>query len=279
MANQLVTDGNVSLKVGMTFDTQKAQAQLIRDLNKLERKNKIQIPVEVDGTRFVKTVRTFEDSMKNLVEVTTIYNGATGQTVDTVSNLTSGSERAERAIKEQEQATKKLNTSQQTLNRTSKHSISIFQDFANTFVKMAKFNTINLIYDGLINKMSEAIQITNEFDAAMIEFQKVTDTSNVNLEKYTETLGKLGEQTAKTTTQMLQMATEFSKGGFNADDSAKLANVASLYQNIADAEISAGDAASFIVSQMKAFGKEITSVEDAVKIVDKVNEVKLFVTS
>lgn len=270
MANMLSTEGGTVLQVGMTFNTQKAKVQLIRDLNKLEQKSKIQIPVEVDGTRFVKTIRTFEDSMKNLIQVTTMYNGATGETQDSITGLTSGFERAERAIKKQEQATQRLNSSQKTLNTSAKKSVTVFRDFANTFMKMAKFNTVNLIYDGLINRISEVIKVTNEYNAAMIEFQKVTDTSNLNLEEYTETLGKLGEQTAKTTTQMLQMSTEFSKGGFSAEDSAKLANVASLYQNIADAEISAGEAASFVISQMKAFDY---SVDDAIKILDQVNAV------
>ena len=75
---------------------------------------------------------------------------------------------------------------------------------------------------------------------------------------------------------MVSAATEFSKSGFGAEDSAKLAQVSSLYQNIADAEISAGEAASYVVSQMKAFN---IGVEDAISIIDKTNEVKLLLTS
>jgi len=75
---------------------------------------------------------------------------------------------------------------------------------------------------------------------------------------------------------MLEAATEFSKGGYDAETSAQLAQVASLFQNIADSELSAGDAASFIISQMKAFNIE---ANQATSILDKVNEVKLFVTS
>ena len=63
---------------------------------------------------------------------------------------------------------------------------------------------------------------------------------------------------------------EFRKSGFGDEDSANLALVATMYQNIADQEISAGDAASFIVSQMKAFGIES---ENATHIIDAVNEV------
>lgn len=72
---------------------------------------------------------------------------------------------------------------------------------------------------------------------------------------------------------MLQSATEFSKAGFTPEESAQLAQVASLYQNIADAEISAGEAASFITSQIKAFKDYGVEANNATQIIDKLNEV------
>lgn len=42
------------------------------------------------------------------------------------------------------------------------------------------------------------------------------------------------------------------------------------FQNVADEELSAGEAASFMIAQMVAFGIE---AEDASKIIDSVNEV------
>ena len=275
MANSLNTNG-MNLKIGITYSEDEARAKLNSVLNKLELKSKIQIPVEIDGERFVKTIRTYQDEMKNLVEETTLYNGASKVFSQTISNITTAEERANAAIARQTNNTKQLTTAQQQLNSTTKHGVSIFQDFTNTFLKMAKFNTINLIYDGIINKMSEAIQITNDFDKAMTEFKKVTDTSTISLSEYTEKLGELGELTSSTTTEMISAATEFSKGGFNADESAQLAQVANLYMNIADAELSAGEAASYVISQMKAFDIQ---VEDAISIIDKTNEVKLLLTS
>lgn len=63
---------------------------------------------------------------------------------------------------------------------------------------------------------------------------------------------------------------EFKKSGFNEEDSATLAGVAAMYQNVADDAISAGESANFIISQMKAFGLE---AEDATHIIDALNEV------
>lgn len=278
MANRITNsgDGSMFIQVGMDLNSNKAWSQFRKEMAKFQKDAIIRTEIEIDGDRFTKAVRQYKDAMGNLVEQTTLFSRSCGTVYDKVTKIETPMEQVAKAEKKLAEEAKNAAESQNKLATETKKAKSIFADFTDTFMKMAKFNTINLIYDGLIDKVSEAIQVTNEFDAAMTEFKKVTDTSNLNLSEYTETLGKLGEVTASTTTEMLNASTEFSKSGFNAEDSAKLAQVATLYQNIADAEISAGEAASFIVSQMKAFGVEAS---DATSIIDKVNEVKLFVTS
>ena len=63
---------------------------------------------------------------------------------------------------------------------------------------------------------------------------------------------------------------EFRKSGFSDEDSANLALVATMYQNVADESISAADSAGFIIAQMKAFNIE---AENATHIIDAVNEI------
>lgn len=69
---------------------------------------------------------------------------------------------------------------------------------------------------------------------------------------------------------MVEAATEFRKNSFNDSDSATLAKVATTFQNVSDEAISAGDSASFIIAQMKAFGIEAGNAEH---IIDAVNSV------
>ena len=69
---------------------------------------------------------------------------------------------------------------------------------------------------------------------------------------------------------MVEAATQFAKDGFNESDAAQLAKVSSMYQNIADEQLSAGKASEFIISQMKAFN---ITAEDSVHVIDAVNEV------
>lgn len=66
---------------------------------------------------------------------------------------------------------------------------------------------------------------------------------------------------------MLDAATQFKKNSFNEEDSAILAEVAAKFTNIADTQISSADAASFLISQMKAFNIE---AENSEHIIDAV---------
>nr|DAM99627.1 MAG TPA: minor tail protein [Caudoviricetes sp.] len=73
---------------------------------------------------------------------------------------------------------------------------------------------------------------------------------------------------------MVEAATSYRKNGFNDEDSAQLAKISAMFQNVADEQISAGDAADFLISQLIAFnGTGPQSVENAEHIVDAVNAV------
>ncbi len=73
---------------------------------------------------------------------------------------------------------------------------------------------------------------------------------------------------------MVDSATEFRKNGFNDEDAAQLARISSMFQNVADETISAGDSAQFLISQLIAFNQTGGDVEaNAIHIADSLNEV------
>ena len=69
---------------------------------------------------------------------------------------------------------------------------------------------------------------------------------------------------------MVEASAEFRKNSFNDEDSATLARVAAQLQNVADEQISAGEAASFLIAQMTAFD---FGADQAEYVTDAVNEV------
>lgn len=131
------------------------------------------------------------------------------------------------------------------------------------------FQAANEVFRRSIEILSQMASQVYELNAAIIEFQKVSDLSGEALNDYIDKLSDMGSVVARTGSEMVEAATEFRKSGFNDEDAAQLGQIASMYQNVSDEAISASDSASFIIAQMVAFGIE---AENASHIIDAVNE-------
>lgn len=132
------------------------------------------------------------------------------------------------------------------------------------------YTQANTIFNKTVGVVKSMVGQYANLNAATIEFQKVSELSGKGLDDYIKTLSGMGREVARTTSEMIEGATEFRKSGFSDTDSAKLARTSALFQNVADEELSAGDAANFLVSQMTAFN---WTAEKAEHIVDAVNKV------
>lgn len=174
---------------------------------------------------------------------------------------------------------------------SKKHNIKFevdekgFKDTANAAESMSKavdkannsvndgiltFAAANMILNKTVDAISAMTQEVFALDSAMTDFKKVSDLSGESLKEYSGKLSTMGKEVARTSAEMLTAATEFRKNGFNDEDSATLALVASKFQNVADDAMTAGESASFIIAQMKAFNIEASQSEH---IIDAVNAV------
>lgn len=179
----------------------------------------------------------------------------------------------EKQVKAEQKATEQAQKhyeKQKKLNEETKKGNSIFRNFTDTFLKMVKFNTINLIYDGLIDSMRQAVEITKEFNTATTELRKVSDLEGDALKEYTQELAEYGETVGRTVTDMVNSATIFKRTGATDEEAKKLAVISEAYRNVADSEITSAEASSFLVSQMKAFN---ITADESIHVIDAVNEV------
>lgn len=69
---------------------------------------------------------------------------------------------------------------------------------------------------------------------------------------------------------MTDATTGWIKAGYSEEDAATLSKVSSLLQNTADEELSAAEATSILVSQLKAYD---ISAQDAITVTDIINKV------
>ena len=217
-------------------------SSVVKDLQTVAKTQTFKVKVQADGTQIKelnKEVEKAVDKQGNLTTTTKTLNQKTGE----------------------------WNT---TIKESSKQVKTLGQDFVETTAKVAKFAAVTAVIGVFTSAVAEAIKIVKEFDDTLVEFRKVSDLSGDSLTEYTKKLAEMGEVTGSTMTSMVSAATEFKKSGFSEEDSATLASVAEMYRNISDEEISAGESASFIIAQLKAFNMTASESEH---IIDAVNEV------
>lgn len=132
------------------------------------------------------------------------------------------------------------------------------------------YQMANKIYQMSKEAIGAMVEEVYTVDKALTEFKKVSDLRGSGLDEYVKNLGESGQLVARTTSDMIDAATMFRKSGFSDAEAAELATIASMYQNIADTEVSASAAASSIVSQIQAWGR---GAIEPIHIIDAYNEV------
>lgn len=236
---------NFVLKVGVKIDDAQVQQQLAT----LSKKTVISTVAKFDGKEAIKTVTTYTGELGKLYTATK-YSTLSGETLsNTLTKVTENVKDAKGAFS------------------------GLGSEMVTTIGKVLKFAAATAVIMAFKQAVSEAVEIIHNFDDSLTEFNKVTDFTDKQLKSLIADLGEVGKTVARTTTEMVDAATEFAKSGnYSESQLVALSKTATMYQNIADSELSAGDAASYIISQMKAFN---ISAEDSMQIIDKTNEVKL----
>lgn len=230
-----------------------------------------------EGTTVKALVTTTKEQSHEYGEITTKviqYTNALGQTVveteklDAKGNaLAQSTKVVTQEIKKSEDATKRLGQAQ---NETATKSKTLGQSLSLAFTQLARFYVASLPIRVFTKAISESITVIKDFDAAITEMGKVADYSGDELRKYTEDLADLGQEVARTQTEMTEAATGWLKAGYSEEDAALLSRYSALLQNTADEQISAAEATSILVSQLKAYHME---ANEAIKVTDIINKV------
>lgn len=193
----------------------------------------------------VRAVVEDKDIQRQLNEISKKYKGLK---IDS-SNIT----KSTNSIKD-------MNT---TLGKTS-------QSFKEVISKVGTFGLATATIGLFTQEIRRAYTNILEMNKALTEFSKVSDLNNKELQEYGKTAAQVGQDVARTGSEIIQAASEFRKSNFGDRESLQLAKIAAVFQNVADSEVSAADAASLLISQMKAFGIQSNNT---MKIIDGINEV------
>ena len=123
----------------------------------------------------------------------------------------------------------------------------------------------------LYHQLKEIPKEVTKLDTQLVELSKVSDLTAEGLASVTKESYDLGEQVAKTGTDVLDSITSFKRAGYSINDSIGFAEEALKTTNISENLKDSGEAANSLVNIMKGFGNE--SVDFARKINDSINQV------
>ncbi len=138
------------------------------------------------------------------------------------------------------------------------------------FTSFSMYLSVTSVFYQTTRSIRQMIDEVVALDTSLLELRKVTDLEGDSLDEFIAQAYDAGEQLAKTGKDVIEATTEFAKVGYDPNSAMKLGETALMYTNIADEAISAADASSFLIAQMKAFNIEANKSEH---IIDAVNEV------
>ena len=123
----------------------------------------------------------------------------------------------------------------------------------------------------IIDYAKRAAAQIKELDSAFVELRKVSNDSQAELEAFRSKAFSLGNNVGATGSQIIQAAAGWEQLGYSIDEASKLAQVSTIYQNVADGMESSSEATEDLISTLKAFyGGEASK---AIDVVDALNEV------
>ena len=202
------------------------------------------------------------------------YVTATGRAVKITETLDAKGNHIATTQRQVSDATDRANKSVKdfgnSANQTAKSTNTLNWSLTDAFRRLANFYLASLPIRAFQTAITDTVQVVKDFDSAITEMGKVTDYSGEKLKAYTRGLAELGTEVARTQTEMTEAATGWLKAGYSEEDAALLSKYSALLQNTADEEISAADATSILVSQLKAYHME---AEEAIKVTDIINAV------
>lgn len=232
------------------------------------------VTVNEQGERLKTTITTSDDGLGKLTTTTRVYNETLEREVSLHKETVNNQLKEQEALAEQDRLKKQLLTTINEMGNAAQNSSGKVQtlgsSFASALAQLTRFYVASLPLRAVTTMISETTQAVTGFDEAITEMGKVSVYSGEQLKKYTEDLGKLGQEVARTRTEMTDAATGWLKAGYSEEDAARLAKISSLLQNTADEELSAAEATSILVSQLKAYHME---ADEAIRVTDIINAV------
>lgn len=133
----------------------------------------------------------------------------------------------------------------------------------------AQFIGMYFSFFDMIRYARQAVDVVKQVNSAMIELKKVSNESTVEVDKSFKNMAASAQKLGSSVSEIINLTADWSRLGYNLQDSQKLAGITRLYANVGDG-ISTEEASESLISTLRGFRMQ---ADEAESIVDKFNEV------
>lgn len=148
--------------------------------------------------------------------------------------------------------------------------LSFKDNFKQSFGRIFQFSGIYAaIQNGIFEIPRQIISAVKEVDAAQIELAKVSSASSSQLSNYLDQAADSAKKYGSTISDVISSTADWSKLGYDLEDSKLLSDVTTLYQKVGD-NMTQETASQSLVSTLQGFKMQASEAES---IIDKFNEV------
>ena len=122
----------------------------------------------------------------------------------------------------------------------------------------------------IIRVFRQGFTYVKEIDLAMTELRKVTDETDATYANFLKTASNVSSVIGSTVSDFTDATAAFARLGYSINESAKMAETAIVYKNVADGLDTIEESTDSIISTMMAYG---IAADDTMSIIDRFNAV------
>lgn len=153
---------------------------------------------------------------------------------------------------------------------TGNYGKSLTDQFKSAAASMTGFVTAGAALGTIITAVKDGVSDVIELDTALVDLQKTTTATASELNKFYEDANNIAKKYGETTRGIIQSTADWSRLGYNLNDSKLMAQYSSMFKSISPG-MTIDTATTGLVSVMKAYGLEAQDVLDGV--MSKINAV------
>lgn len=209
----------------------------------------------------VSAMTKFQNYMSNNTKIT---KDAKNQLLEWIHTIESADDLTKDDLRNINAQFKTLDSQMRT---TGKLGRSLKDSIASGIGSFATWVSATSIVMGAVNSLRKMSDAVFKVDTAMTNLYKVTDETNIKYNQFLDSANDKAQKLGRSVSSLVEQSANWAKLGFSIDDSAKLAEISSIYANVG--EVDDDTAVSDIVTTMKAFNLETS---DAITIVDSFNK-------